>query len=140
MGRLLGIDFGLVRIGLAISDERHCMALPIGMVLASKKPEETTRALVKEVARYGRIEKIIIGLPLLLNGKEGDMALKVKAFGAFLEDAFSCPIVYWDERLTSMQVDRLLKEGGLNRKKRTAHVDTLAASTILQTYLDSVIK
>ncbi len=138
MGRLLGIDFGTVRIGLAISDERHCMALPIGMILASKKPEETIKAIAIEVARYGKIEKIIIGLPLLLNGKEGDMALKVKAFGTHLEAVFSCPIIYWDERLTSVQVDRLLKDSGLNRKKRTAHVDTLAASTILQTYLDSI--
>ncbi len=137
MGRLLGIDYGEVRIGLAITDERKMMALPACVIKASKTPQLTAESIAKEIARYGLIEKIIIGLPLLLNGKEGDMALKVKAFGAVLQDVFKVEVIYWDERLTSSQVDRLMMEAGLNRKKRAQHVDTMAAATILQNYMDA---
>lgn len=137
MGRILGVDFGLKRIGIAITDERKVMALPVGTFQAEKTPAATAARLVKDLARYGTLEKIVIGLPLLLNGKEGEMAALVKAFGAHLQDAFQVEVVYFDERLTSSQVDRLLTDAGWNRKKRAQHVDELAATTILQTFLDS---
>jgi putative Holliday junction resolvase len=137
MGRILGVDFGLARIGIAITDERKIMALPVGAFRTEKTPALTIQMLVRELASYGAIEKIVIGLPLLLNGKEGDMALAVKAFGALLKEAFQVEVIYWDERLTSAQVDKLMIGAGFNRKKRAQHVDAMAANTILENYLDS---
>ncbi|MBY0528699.1 MAG: Holliday junction resolvase RuvX [Rhabdochlamydiaceae bacterium] len=138
MGRILGVDFGLARIGIAITDERKIMALPVGAFRTEKTPALTVQMLMKELASYGAIEKIVIGLPLLLNGKEGDMALAVKAFGSLLNQAFQVEVVYWDERLTSAQVDKLMMDSGFNRKKRAQHSDAMAAHTILENYLDSL--
>ena len=137
MGRYLGIDFGIARLGLAISDERKCLALPIGRIRAGKTYAETIDSLRQALVSYKSIEKIVIGLPLQLNGTEGEMAKLVRAFAAELEKAFQWPIVFWDERLTSSEVEQRLKEAGLNRKKRAEHSDELAAMTILQNYLDS---
>ncbi len=137
MGRILGVDFGLARIGLAITDENKIMALPIGIVRAGKTPKDTAELIRKELLRYKEIEAMIVGLPLQLNGKEGEMAVLARAFGQALHEALSIPVIYWDERLTSAQVERSLRDAGMNRKKRAQHSDELAATTILQNYLDS---
>ncbi len=83
------------------------------------------------------IEKIVIGLPLLMNGKEGKSSAKVRQLVLFLEEVTGLPIIFWDERLTTIQVERTLKEAGISRKKRTQYVDAMAAREILQNYLDS---
>ncbi|MEK7339879.1 MAG: Holliday junction resolvase RuvX, partial [Verrucomicrobiota bacterium] len=83
MGRLLGIDFGLTRIGIAISDERKIIATALGSIKAKDKPLDALESLL---AKYSSIEAIIVGLPLLLNGKEGDMALHARTFAAILEN------------------------------------------------------
>lgn len=137
MGRLLGIDFGQVRIGLAISDERQKIALPIGMVRAGRTFPETAEAIRTKLSNYLPIDKIIIGLPLELSGKEGPMAQKVRAFAEALEALLLIPFIFWDERLTSAQVERNLKDRGMKRKQRAEHSDELAAMTILQNYLDA---
>lgn len=138
MGRLLGIDFGKARIGLAITDEQKRMALPMGIIRTGKDVKETVELIRKEISRYKEIETMVIGLPLQLNGKEGEMAHIVRIFGQALQDTLSIPVVYWDERLTSAQVDRFLKDAGMNRKKRAEHSDEMAATTILQNYMDSL--
>lgn len=138
MGRLLGIDFGKARIGLAITDEQKRMALPMGIIRTGKDVKETVELIRKEISRYKEIETMVIGLPLQLNGKEGEMAQIVRIFGQALQDTLSIPVVYWDERLTSAQVDRFLKDAGMNRKKRAEHSDEMAATTILQNYMDSL--
>lgn len=138
MGRILGLDFGNVRIGLAITDEQKRIALPIGIIRAGKDHKATSELICKEISRYKEIESVVIGLPLQLNGKEGEMAQLVRAFSQIFQEISSLPIIFWDERLTSAQVERFLKDAGMNRKKRAEHSDEMAATTILQNYLESL--
>lgn len=137
MGRIAGIDFGKVRIGLAISDENRIIAQPLETIRAAKNPEQTARLIASSLSRYKNIDRIVIGLPLLLNGTEGEMALAVKSFAKILEQIIPLPIVFWDERLTSAGVDRMLIDMDVSRKKRAELSDALAAVSILQNYLDS---
>ncbi len=135
MGRILGIDFGKVRIGIAVSDPSKIIAQPIGRLENNKKfPEE----LKKILQPYSGVEKIVIGLPLQMNGKEGEMAEQVRLFAKKLEEHFPLPIILWDERLTTAQVEKNLQHQELSRKARAGRVDTLAATLILQSYLDSL--
>jgi len=82
------------------------------------------------------VERILVGFPVLLSGKEGDMAVLVKKFALTLEETFSLPVELIDERFTSRLADQQLKEIHLNRKERTAKLDTAAAAILLQAYLD----
>lgn len=140
--RILGIDYGLSRIGLALSDERQIIALPLMVVKADKRSEQTLAILLKtfdEICQkfQCQLEEIIIGLPLMMSGKTGILANEVKLFVQLFTQHCSIPIKTWDERLTSVQAERSLREGSLNRKKRTKLVDTVSATLILQSYLDS---
>lgn len=127
MGRVAALDYGKVRCGLAISDERRVLASPLTVVPASPSAVE---AALKPFSP----DLLIIGLPLLLNGKEGPMATEVRKWA----EALTIPILFWDERLTTAQADRMLRDSDLSRKKRTQHHDTMAATIILQSYLDSL--
>lgn len=138
MGRLVGIDFGKARIGIAITDERRIITKPLSTIRTAKDPISTAKLVGEALAPCGKIDAIVIGLPLQLNGKEGEMALAVRAFGTILEQTLSYPIVYWDERLTSAQVEKMLIAADVNRKKRAEVSDGLAAAAILQSYLDSL--
>jgi putative Holliday junction resolvase len=138
LGRIVGIDFGKVRIGLAISDERGIIAQPLNTVRAGKDYAQTAQLVLQALARYSDIGTIVIGLPLLLNGTEGEMAQLVRAFAAALEKVFPHPIVFWDERLTSAGVERMLLDLDVSRKKRAELSDALAAVSILQNYLDAL--
>ncbi len=134
MGRIAAIDYGLKRIGIALSDSGKRVALPVGTVEGGKKAiQNIAKALpLKEV------EQIAIGLPLLMNGKRGDMAEAVERFGKALEEALGIQVVFVDERLSSKMADAGLREISLNRKKRTEKIDTVAATMLLQTYLDRI--
>ncbi len=138
MGRIVGIDFGTARIGLAITDEMRIITQPLATVQASKNVKQTADLIAKELERFKKIDTIVIGLPLLLSGKEGEMATLAKAFGAAVEARMGVPVVYWDERLTSSQVDRMLRDSDVSRKKRATLSDQLAAAAILQNYMDSL--
>ncbi len=137
MSRILSIDYGRARIGVAHSDERKWIASPLCVIKAQKKPLATANDLLSKIGHLLPLEKIIVGLPLLLNGQEGEMAKEAKAFAEKLKEVCQVPIVFWDERLTSMQAERLLKEDNKNRKQRAQCVDTLSAVLILQNYLDA---
>jgi putative holliday junction resolvase len=139
--RVIGIDFGLARLGIAYSDERQILASPLKVLTTEKKSEGTISKLMQELrkheAEYGyEIAEIVIGLPLLMSGKMGLLADEVKHFVLLLKEAIPAPIVTWDERLTSVQAERSLKEAGLSRKRRSKVIDTVAAIIILQNYLD----
>lgn len=136
-GRIAGIDYGRVRVGLAISDENKIIAQPLETLHAAKDPAQTARLVAHALLKYPKIECLVIGLPLLLNGKEGDMAKEVKAFAQLLEQYLPAPIVFWDERLTSAGVDKMLLNLDVSRKKRAELSDALAAVSILQNYLDA---
>lgn len=136
MGRIAAIDYGLKRIGIAISDDNKKIAFPLQTVMGgSNAVEEIHKALADKLLQ---IDKILVGLPLLLNGKEGEMAAMVKQFAEQLKMAFNIPIELIDERFTSKLADQSLREIHLNRKQRTDKMDTAAAATLLQTYLDGL--
>lgn len=139
--RVVGIDYGMARIGLAISDERKIIAFPLMTLQAERKLERTIPKLMAELARHQKeqnyeLEAIVVGHPLLLSGKTGLLADEVGLFVDMLRKTVTIPIVLWDERLTSVQADRALRETGMNRKKRSKLVDTVSAVILLQNYLD----
>lgn len=137
MGRILGIDYGQVRIGLALSDERKIFASPYQTLAAGKTGKETAELIFRAVAPKGPIERIILGLPLMMSGKESPMSIKVREFALELETVFGIPLTLWDERLTSAMVEKEMRGAQVKRKKRAEVVDQLAAAAILQNYLDS---
>jgi len=140
--RIIGIDYGLKRIGIAISDELKIIATPVKTLVTDKKLAHTILLVKNELQRLSAeknclIEQIIVGNPLRMNGQVGLQADEVKLFVEELKLLIECPIILWDERLTTVQADRSLREAELNRKKRSSVVDTVAAALILQSYLDS---
>jgi len=135
MDRLLGIDYGRVRIGVSISDETRMIARPL-CCLEYKK--EFIDQLQKELKPLLPIDAVVIGLPLDMRGKDSPMTVEVRKFADYLHAALQLPIVLWDERLTSAQAERQLRDAGMKRKQRAERSDTLAAALILQSYLDSL--
>jgi len=135
--RIAGIDFGTARIGLAVSDERKFLARALAPISAKPLPGAAQKIL-DALKKEGEIEAIVMGLPLHFNGKESPMCTQVRAFAEELKQLSSLPIIFWDERLTTAEVERTLKEAALSRKKRAPLVDGLAACAILQNYLDSI--
>ncbi|NGX51698.1 MAG: putative pre-16S rRNA nuclease [Chlamydiae bacterium] len=133
MGRVLGIDFGQKRIGLARSDASQIISLPFKTIQAAKSLELTVDLIIKELED---VESIVVGLPLLFSGKDSKTTEIVRKFAAILETKSTLPITLWDERLTTSQVERVLKEDKMSRKKRSKHLDVLSATLILQSYLD----
>jgi putative holliday junction resolvase len=140
LGRIVGIDFGTARIGLAISDERRIIAQPLETVKAARDPKQTVNMIAQTIAPYKNIDEIVIGLPLLLTGKEGEMSKLVRHFATILEQTLPYPIIFWDERLTSSAVEKMLLDADISRKKRAELSDALSAVSILQNYLDSLKK
>lgn len=140
--RVIGVDYGMSRIGLALSDERKIIATPLQTVLTEKKTEQTVAKLVallnelQEKERF-EIEEIVVGLPLMMSGKTGFQADEVKHFVALLAESTTIPILTWDERLSTVQAERSLRESQMTRKRRSKVVDIVSAAIILQSYLDS---
>ncbi|WP_068471087.1 Holliday junction resolvase RuvX [Candidatus Protochlamydia phocaeensis] len=140
--RILGIDYGLKRLGLALSDERKIIASPLETLQAESKSELTVAKLLEKIDALCRtqrcqIEEIIIGLPLMMSGRMGFLADEVKHFVQLLAQATPIPVKMWDERLSTVQAERSLRESSLTRKRRSKVVDIVSAAIILQSYLDS---
>lgn len=135
MGRVAAIDFGLKRIGLAVSDKGRKIALPVGVVEGGKKAIQQIRAALP----LKEVDLILMGLPLELSGKKGSMALLVEQFAKQLEEALHIPVHLVDERLSSKGADAQLREISLNRKERSEKIDMVAATLLLQTYLDQKV-
>lgn len=133
MGRVLGIDFGTKRIGLARSDLSRLIASPLKTIQAGKTLDDTIKLILQELTD---IEQIVVGLPLLLSGKDSETTQQVRRFAHHLHTVSQLPVALFDERLTTTQVENLLKEQRLSRKKRAKHLDVMSATLILQTYLD----
>jgi putative Holliday junction resolvase len=139
--RIIGIDYGLARLGVAYSDESKMIAMSMDTLKASKKSLETAHMLIAQLQKHANeygyaIEEIVIGLPLMMSGKRGLLADEANHFASLLKEHTTFPVIMWDERLTSVQADRLLREGCLTRKKRAQKSDSVAAVIILQNYLD----
>jgi putative Holliday junction resolvase len=133
--RVLGIDPGTKRIGLALSDEMAMIALPLEFVPA--EPQAAAFDRIKQLIAEKSIAKIVVGMPRNMDGTYGPAAEKTNAFIAQLKTVVTVPIKTWDERLTSAQANRVLIESGMRREKRKTKVDQTAAAILLQSFLDS---
>lgn len=136
--RLIGIDFGKKRIGVALSDERRILASPLTTIEGFSSLKGAALILKEKISSYLPIESLVIGLPLHLSGDESDLSILARKFAELLRE-FTPSVVFWDERLSSRQVEQTMREAGLSRKKQAKLTDQLAAAAILQNYLDSRI-
>ena len=133
--RVLGVDFGHKRIGLALSDEGGTIAQPLKYIDGGG-----IAVVSREVARIGaerNAGQIVVGVPLRLDGTPSEQTERTLAFVEELQRATTLPVVKWDERLTSVQAERVLLEGNVRRRERKQNIDKLAAQIMLQSYLDA---
>lgn len=133
--RTLALDHGTKRIGVAISDELRIIAQPLEFIPA--EPFAAFLSRLKEILREKQVDQIVVGMPRNMDGSYGPAALKVQDFVAALKEATALPIRTWDERLTSVQANRVLAEAEVRGKARKEKVDKMAAAILLQSYLDS---
>lgn len=135
MSRILAIDYGKRRIGLAISDPLGITAQPVGLLEVRSDDEALTK--IAEVVAEREIGEIIIGLPQNMDGTIGPIAETVLAFAERLRERFELPVQAFDERLTSALAHRILKEKGVKASRRKGKLDVISAQIILQGVLDS---
>ncbi len=133
--RMLGVDYGDARIGLSVSDELETLASPL-VTLKSESMRKNIDAVAK-VAAEEKVSRIVIGLPLNMDGSEGARASKTRSFGRVLEKVSGLPVEYFDERLTSVEAEEIMESVGVKKNKRKNLVDRIAAQLILQSYLDA---
>jgi len=134
--RILALDHGTKRIGVAVSDEMKMIASPLEFISAAPFADFLLR--LKEIIREKQIELIIIGMPRNMDGSYGPAALKVQEFAGVLKDAIAVPLQTLDERLTTVQAQKFLIQGNVRRDQRKVKVDKTAAAILLQSYLDSL--
>ncbi len=134
--RILALDHGTKRIGVAVSDEQKMIAQPLEHIPAESSTDFLARLM--ELIHDKEVELILVGMPRNMDGSYGPAAQKVQDFVVVLKGALAVPIKLWDERLTSAQANRVLIQGGVRREKRKGKVDKMAAAILLQSYLDSL--
>ncbi len=136
--RLLGLDVGDKRIGVAMSDPLGIIANPLTVI--ERKTEDAALGEITALARQHEVGRIVVGLPRSMDGSLGPQARSVQEFVEMLEGQTELPVVTWDERLSTVAAQRALVEAGVKREKRKKHVDAVAAAFVLQGYLDSMSK
>ncbi len=134
MIRILGVDVGSVRVGVALCDPLGITAQPL---LVIERKREDVFARLAALAREHEVTELVVGYPLRLSGEHGPATEAVDAFIAELAKHLTLKVTRWDERLTTAAAERSMKEGGARRAKRRANIDKVAAALILQSYLDS---
>lgn len=134
--RILALDHGTKRIGVAISDELKLIAQPLEFIPA--EPFDTFLGRLKQLVQEKAVELILVGMPRNMDGSYGPATQRVEAFVAALRQSLSVPIKTLDERLTTAQAQRLLLQAGMRRAKRKLATDKMAAAVLLQSYLDSL--
>jgi len=132
MNPILALDFGRARIGAAISDELQLLAHPLETIPAN----EQASSRVAEIVREKKVDHVVAGLPKRLNGQIGVAATEVLQFVEKLRAILRCPVVTWDERLTTAAAHRALRDAGKKTRHTRGYVDQVAAQMILQSYLD----
>jgi putative Holliday junction resolvase len=135
IGRILALDLGKKRIGLALSDELGVTAQGLETLQRTNIREDLAR--LAKLASDRNVTLILMGNPLHMNGREGRGTGHARDFGARLQAATDIPVQLWDERLTTVQAQRVLRESGVSIEKRAKAVDRLAAVILLESYLDS---
>jgi putative Holliday junction resolvase len=133
---ILGLDVGDVRIGVAISDEIGFAAHPLCTI--TRKNRKTDMAAICDLINAHQVDAVVIGLPLMLSGEIGIQAEKVQKFANRLKQEARIPIHLWDERLTTVEAEDILRDAGKPRKKRRQVIDQVAAVLILDEYLNDV--
>ncbi len=133
--RIIGLDVGEKRIGVALSDELGWTAQAHSVINRSDLGEDLAK--IVKICRDNQVTKVVVGLPKNMDGSIGKKALEVQEFGQVLEEATALPLVYSDERLSTVSAERVLIQADLSRRKRKKVVDKIAAVHILQLYLDS---
>jgi putative holliday junction resolvase len=133
--RILAIDHGTKRMGIALSDPMGILAQPLEAIPAEPFAQFLNR--LKEILVEKQVELVLVGMPRNMDGSYGPAALKVQEFIGALKGAIAIPIQTWDERLTSAQANRFLIEADVRRSDRRGKVDKTAAAILLQSYLDS---
>ena len=134
--RILAIDHGTKRMGIAISDEMRTIAQPLEYIAA--EPLDKFFDRLAQIIADKQISLIVVGVPRNMDGTYGPAAARVQEFVTALKEAVTVPIKTWDERLTSVQANRYLIEADVRRSRRKEKVDKTAAAILLQSYLDSV--
>ena len=132
MNPILGVDFGRARIGLAISDELRLLAHPLETITSGPRPI----ARITEIVREKKVDHVVVGIPWQLSGRIGTAASHTLSFVEKLQAILPCPVVTWDERLTTVAAHRALREAGKKMRGTRDYVDQVAAQMILQGYLD----
>ncbi len=130
---MIGLDFGEKRIGISMSDPAGRIAYPLETVPGGERFLER----LTQILSQGEVGRIIIGLPRNMDGSLGPKAKEVLHFAKILQDRFGIPVETWDERLTTVEAERYLRESGLSPRKRKLKVDRVASQILLQSYLDA---
>jgi putative Holliday junction resolvase len=133
---ILGLDVGEKRIGVALAE--GILAIPLTVI--DRRVEETDMELIMALVKEYRAERIVVGLPRLMNGNIGTQAEEILSFCGALAEHVDIPVDTWDERLSTVTAERLLIDAGMKRKKRKGKLDAMAAAIILQAYLDGTNK
>ncbi len=133
MNPILALDFGRARLGVAISDELQLLAHPVETILANERATSRVVQLVRE----RNVEHVVVGIPKRMNGQIGTAATEALEFVEKLRAVLPCPVVTWDERLTTVAAHRALRDAGKKTRHTRGYIDQVAAQMILQSYLDS---
>ncbi|HZZ72471.1 MAG TPA: Holliday junction resolvase RuvX [Pirellulales bacterium] len=135
LGRLAGIDYGTVRIGVAVTDPEQRLASPFENY--TRRGAAADARFFTELAREERISRFVVGLPVHLHGGESQKSTEARAFGRWLGELTQVPVVFFDERFTSSEAEQLLGQAELTKKQRKAKLDKLAAQIMLTAYLEA---
>jgi putative pre-16S rRNA nuclease len=133
--RLLGVDFGTVRVGLAICDSEHIISSPLATY--QRRNEALDGDYFRKLVEAEQIGGLVVGLPVHMSGDEGEKAKQARAFGTWLAKVTSLPIVFWDERYTSKIAEGHLRQAGLSHQRRKDRRDKVAAQILLQSYIEA---
>lgn len=139
MKRVMGLDYGTKTVGVAVSDELFLTAQGLCTITREKENKlRKTFAKIEELALEYGVEEIVVGYPKNMDNTIGERAKAAEEFRSRLEKRCGLPVILWDERLTTMESERILIEGKVRREKRKSRIDWMAASLILQSYMDAV--
>jgi putative Holliday junction resolvase len=135
MTRILALDVGDRRIGVAVSDPSQILARSLEVIQRGSRQQDF--AAVAGLVEEYEVEWVVVGYPRSLDGTAGEQAEKVERYVAALAEALTVPVLLWDERLSTVSAERLMREGGQRGRKKRERLDAVAAAVILQDYLDS---
>lgn len=137
--RIMGLDYGDKTVGVAISDGMMLTAQPVETIKRDRPSKlRRTLARLEDLMEEYDVETVVIGLPKRMNNEEGERCERTREFGDMIERRTGLTVVYQDERLTTVEADAVLQEGGVRKERRKQYIDKMAASIILQGYLDGM--